>query len=129
MDGKSIAINNAASAVRPSAPTRRATEKTDKDFSRIFEQAKEKEGVKFSKHAKERMISRDIHLSQRDMSRIAQAMDSLDKKGGKTSLVFFGNTTFVTNVESRTIITALDHKGEAQKVFTQIDSAVLVDNE
>jgi flagellar operon protein len=97
-------------------------------FQKIFDRAREKEGIKFSKHARERMMARGIELNNHDMSRLAAAVDQLDEKGGSTSLLLMGKATFVTNVKERTIITALDNSTEDRKVFTQIDSVVLVDS-
>ena len=97
-------------------------------FQKIFEQAREKEGIKFSKHAQNRIMARGIMLSDHDVSCIAAAVDQLNEKGGSTSLLLMDKATFLTNVKERTIITALDNSTDSRKVFTQIDSAVLVDS-
>ncbi len=96
-------------------------------FAQTLEQAFQAADVKLSKHARQRMQSRQIDLNPEDVGRISDAIDTLRGKGGKISLLLMGNTTFVTNVKNRTVITAVDRYGEADKVFTQIDSAAVVE--
>jgi flagellar operon protein len=96
-------------------------------FERALEKAFRNADVKLSRHARERVQSRQIDLNTADVGRISDAIDTLRGKGGKISLLLMGDTTFVTNVKNRTVITAVDRYGEADKVFTQIDSAAVIE--
>ena len=111
-------------AGRTEAPAEK--QRVTDDFRTFFERAVQRQGIKFSKHARQRIVSRGISLNDGDISRIAEAVKTLEEKGGSTSLLFLGGTTFLTNVKQKTIITALDNESEGGKVFTQIDSAVFV---
>jgi len=83
--------------------------------------------VKFSAHAVERLASRNISLTEHDLTRLNQAVGKMAEKGGKDSLMIMDNLSFVVSVENRTVITALQNQTEVKnKVFTNIDSAMLI---
>lgn len=96
-------------------------------FDQIFkEQLQKQEPLKFSAHAQERIRLRQISLSGQDVERLENAVNDVEKKGGRESLVLMDNSAFVINVRNRTVITALDQAGLKNNVFTNIDSAVVV---
>lgn len=82
--------------------------------------------VRFSAHAKDRMASRNIQLSESELARLNQGIARIDAKGGRDSLVLMDQLAFVVNVPNRTVITAVDAPSLREAVFTQIDSAVVV---
>ena len=86
-------------------------------------------GIKFSAHALERLRTRNIHLSADDRTRILEAISRADAKGAKDSLVLVGGAALVVSVENRTIVTALDREEMNGNVFTNIDSAVIMDGQ
>ncbi len=92
-----------------------------------FEDALANAGVKLSKHARERMITRGIVMNEQDADSVSRAMSELKGKGGKVSLLFVGDTALVANVEKQTVITAVDRYANQEQVFTQIDSAAVVE--
>ncbi len=82
--------------------------------------------VKFSAHAVERLASRNIILNDQDIKTLNQAVDKVAEKGGRESLLLMKNMAFVVSVENRTVITAMDGQSTQERVFTNIDSAVVV---
>lgn len=85
------------------------------------------ESVKFSAHAAERLASRNIVLTERDLDRLNQAVIKMAEKGGKESLLVMGDLAFVVSVQNKTIITAMEQQpGSDAKVFTNIDSALIM---
>ncbi len=82
--------------------------------------------LKFSHHAQARLESRNIQLSDQDVKQIADAVDQASQKGARDSLVIMKNVAFVVNVKNRTVVTAVDGENLNQNVFTNIDSAVLI---
>lgn len=85
------------------------------------------EPVKFSAHAAERLASRNIVLTERDLTRLNQAVSKMAEKGGKESLLVMGEMAFVVSVENKTVITAMEKQpGSDAKVFTNIDSALIM---
>lgn len=82
--------------------------------------------VKFSKHAMERLQMRNINLSKEDMNKIGDAVNKAAEKGVKETLIIMGNSAFIANVKSKTIITAATGENLKDNVFTNIDGAVII---
>ena len=95
-------------------------------FAEILEQKKIAESgeLKFSKHASERLISRNIDLSESQKERLNHAVQAAQAKGIKESLVMMDNLAFIVNVKNNTVITAV--AGGEEKIFSNIDGAVVV---
>ena len=95
-------------------------------FAEILEQKKiaERGELKFSKHASERLLSRNIDLSETQKERLNQAVKAAEAKGIKESLVMMDNLAFIVNVKNNTVITAV--AGGEEKIFSNIDGAVVV---
>jgi len=87
--------------------------------------SKELNGLKFSKHAQQRLDSRNIQLSDDDMANLSTAVTKADEKGAKDSLVLLREMAFVVSVKNRTVITAMDSANMKNNVFTNIDSAIV----
>ena len=83
------------------------------------------ENVKFSKHANQRLESRNINLSEDQMSRLNQGVSKARDKSINESLVMMDNLAFIVNVKNNTVVTALE-SNEESNVFTNIDGAVIV---
>lgn len=81
--------------------------------------------VQFSKHAKARLASRGIELGEAELERISKAVDQLETKGAKESLVLLDDTALIVGVPKRTVITAMSRDEALGNLFTGIDSAVL----
>ena len=100
----------------------------DKSFSLILEGAISQKisGVKFSQHAKARLKDRHIELTDQDQILINNAIERAAEKGAQESLLLLNNLALVVSIKNRTIITAIDQKSQSEKIFTNIDSAVIV---
>lgn len=81
--------------------------------------------VKFSKHANQRLESRNINLSEEQMSRLNQGVSKARDKSINESLVMMDNLAFIVNIKNNTVVTALE-SNEESNVFTNIDGAVIV---
>lgn len=86
-------------------------------------------GVKFSAHALQRLDARKIQLSAGDTARIVEAIDRAASKGAKDSLVLVGGAAMVVSVKNRTVVTVLDRDELRGNVFTNIDSAIVMDGD
>jgi flagellar operon protein len=95
----------------------------DKPFENILQE--ELRGLKFSKHAQERLDSRQIRLNDTDMASLQRAVSRAEEKGAKDSLVLLRDLAFIVSVKSRTVVTAVDGEHVKENVFTNIDSAVI----
>ena len=90
-------------------------------FEDIFRQK-----VKFSKHADERLATRNINLTDEQMDRLNTGMKKASEKGINESLVLMDDLAFIVNVKNNTVITAMDSSNTEERVFTNIDGAVIV---
>jgi flagellar operon protein len=82
--------------------------------------------LKFSHHAEMRMRQRGITLNAEQLSQIVGAVEQAGAKGAKDSLVLFRDIAMIINVPSKTVVTAMEGKAFQGNVFTQIDSAVII---
>lgn len=83
-------------------------------------------GLKFSRHASERLESRGINLSAQQMARLELGVNKAAGKGARESLVLLDDLALVVSVKNRTVITAAARQDLKENVFTNIDSAVLL---
>jgi flagellar operon protein len=94
-------------------------------FENFLQQAIDKSnGVKFSKHAEMRMQARNIDLTQVQKEKINNAVSKAQQKGVKDSLVILDDMAFVVNVNSKTVITAVNNNELKENIFTNIDGAI-----
>lgn len=94
------------------------------DFLRTRQLENSIHELKFSKHANERLASRNINLSDEQMLRLENGTKLAEQKGIRESLVMLDNMAFIVNVTNNTVITAVN-SGE-EKIFTNIDGAVII---
>lgn len=85
------------------------------------------EPLKFSAHALARLQSRNIQLSSDDVQRMNAMADKAAAKGSKQSLFMMGDVAMVVSIKNRTVITAVDGDSMKENVFTNIDSAAVID--
>lgn len=81
------------------------------------------EPLKFSKHANERLASRNIDLSQAQLNRLETGAKKAEEKGIHESLVMIDDIAFIVNIKNNTVVTAVNDSEE--KIFTNIDGAVI----
>ncbi|GAB6109230.1 TIGR02530 family flagellar biosynthesis protein [Fusibacter bizertensis] len=95
-------------------------------FNDVLNKIKSNEQVKFSKHAMDRLNSRNIELSDEELGRINDGVDKAKTKGVREALIMMDNKVFVASVQNKTIITAALDEQLKDNVFTNIDGAVIV---
>lgn len=95
-----------------------------KTFEEVFRQ--KSEGLKFSKHAGERLATRNINLTDSQIERLKEGTQKASEKGIKESLMIMDNMAFIVNVTNSTVITAMDQTDKKENIFTNIDGAVII---
>ncbi len=99
-------------------------------FQQILEKATEHslqtEGVTFSKHANERLASRNIDLDEQQLERLNKGVMQAKEKSINESLVVMDDLAFIVNVKNNTVVTAMDQTANDSNIFTNIDGAVIV---
>jgi flagellar operon protein len=91
----------------------------------LTRKTQEKLGIKFSKHAQQRLISRDISLSKDDRELLWNALQKAGNKGVNDSLILMRDMAFVVNVKNKTVITAMKNNEMKENVVTNIDGAII----
>jgi flagellar operon protein len=108
------------------APMRRAADTPLVPFDSVLrgtiEQGQE---VRLSGHALERLQRRGIAFDQAMSQRLNEGVSRAAAKGSRDALVLVDGTAFVVSVANKTVITAVDPSSMKDRVFTNIDSAVI----
>ena len=84
------------------------------------------EELKFSKHASNRLLDRNISLTDNQVQRLNEGARRALDKGISESLVLVDDLAFIVNVRNSTVITAMDQTQANENVFTNIDGAVIM---
>lgn len=82
--------------------------------------------LKFSKHAANRLVDRNITLSDNQIERLSDGTQKAGEKGIKDSLVVVDELAFIVNIPNKTVITAMEKTETNENVFTNIDGAVFM---
>jgi flagellar operon protein len=83
--------------------------------------------LKFSAHAQQRLESRNIRLTTDDVAKMNAMADKAAAKGAKQSLFMMRDVAMVVSIQNRTVITAVDQNSMKENVFTNIDSAAIIE--
>jgi flagellar operon protein len=116
--------------IQPPAPSKKGnitqTPGTGKGSFEQVLQKKLQEEIKFSRHAQQRLQSRNIELGEAEIARLENAVGKAREKGARDSLILMDNLALVVSIKNNTVITAVDEQSLKENVFTNIDSAVIV---
>ncbi len=82
--------------------------------------------VKFSKHAANRLVDRNIELTKEQVERLYQGTVKASEKGFNESMDIVDSLAIIVNVPNHTVITAMDQTEANENVFTNIDGAVIM---
>ena len=99
-----------------------------RDFAEVLG-ARLGDELRFSAHARARLASREIPLSDSEHERLARAASEAAKHGAREALLVMGGMGFIVSVPNRTVITALDDSRMEAGVITGIDATVMVPGE
>ena len=107
--------------VKPTGQKESKDAQASKSFETVFQDTANQ--IKFSRHATQRLQTRQIAVSSEQRQRLQTAAEQAREKGMKESLVMVDNLAFIVNVKNNTVITAV--KDTEQAVFTNIDGAII----
>ncbi len=105
------------------APKPRTVARNKANFAQVLDQAKG--SVRFSAHARTRLHSRNITMTDEILGKLDKAVENAERKGSRDSLILLSDLAFVVNVPNRTVITAMDGKTMKDNIVTNIDSTVI----
>lgn len=120
------------SSVSPSSGIQKEqTPKIDRQFGAFIDEALKKSDaanspyeVKLSNHAEKRLEERGLRLNQDDRTKLEEAVQTLEEKGSKNSLILLDDLALIASVQNKTIITAL--RSDEMTEVTNIDSAIKI---
>lgn len=115
-----IAAPGQRPAKRPQQPTAASG-----SFDQLLQNKIDQGGIKFSKHAVDRMSNRGIQFNANQLQRLEKAVSAVEAKGGKDSLVMLDDRALLVSVKNDTVVTVVDRDQLRNNVFTNIDSAVI----
>lgn len=92
----------------------------------LKQQLSKQQTLVFSKHAQQRLDSRQIEVTPQMLSKMSSAVESAREKGIQDALILQNQTAFIVNVPSSTVVTALSGSEMSSHIFTNIDGAVIV---
>lgn len=107
-------------------PKTQETGSSSKSFAQLLKDNISAGGLTFSKHALQRMDSRQIAVSPQLMSQMSDAVEKARSKGVKDALILNGGTAFIVNVPSSTVVTTMSGGEMKDNIFTNIDGAVIL---
>lgn len=99
---------------------------TGVNFGDLIRDKVQPQELKISAHAEGRLKSRGIDLTPDLKSKLNQAVSNVAAKGGRDAAVISGDSAFIVNVSSRTVVTAMDRNAMNDNVITNIDSATFI---
>lgn len=86
----------------------------------------ESQGLNFSKHAAKRMDERGISMSDQLRDSLEQAVEGARQKGAKDVAVIGRQGVFIVNVPNNVVVTTMSADDMKDRIFTNIDSAVIL---
>ncbi len=94
------------------------------DFSQIL--AEKMSTVNFSKHAAQRVMERNIDVSEQNLERLNEGVKLASEKNLKDALIIVDKTAYIVNVPSNTVITTTQNEDLKGNVFTNINGTVII---
>ena len=131
-NGNYLSINEIADRYLNFSGTAEKPQETaaGKSFAEILSDKRESlqsvSGLNFSKHATERLSSRNITMNEEQLERLGEGVKKASAKGINDSLVMVDNLAFIVNTRNRMVVTAMDSNDTTKdSVFSNIDGAVI----
>jgi flagellar operon protein len=98
-----------------------------KAFEKVLEsQLSDAQSVRFSKHAMNRVIERNIDINSENLSRLNEGIKLADEKGLDDTLIIIDSSAFIVSVKNNTVITTVGKDEIRSNVFTNIDGTGII---
>lgn len=114
----------------PLQPTIRQSQSTpikpQNSFLTHLQEATQKQELKVSKHANERLVERNIEISEQEWQVVSDKVFEARSKGVKQSLVLMDQAALIVSAKNATVITAMDRTEAKQQLFTNIDGTIVL---
>lgn len=128
MNVRQIASRVESGQLEQTPPRTQSQSEQSARFADLLRLARQKDppALQLSAHAQQRIQDRGIAMDGLHAQTISEAMTRLQEKGARDALLLRSDAAFVVNVPSRTVVTAIGRQEMTEKVFTNIDSAMVL---
>lgn len=109
-------------------PVKKSNNQNSNSFSLHLQQAiQENSKLTLSKHAKERLLQRDIQISDNRWEQIEDKVNEAKRLGVKDSLVLLDNAALIVSAKNNTVITAMNRQEAMSQIFTNINGTIVLE--
>lgn len=95
-------------------------------FSDQLQEATKGRNLKISKHASERMLERNIFISESEWQQVSNKVNEARSKGVKQPLVLMDQAALIISAKNETVITAMERSETKNQLFTNIDGTIVL---
>ncbi|MGE7672532.1 TIGR02530 family flagellar biosynthesis protein [Lysinibacillus sp. NPDC094403] len=99
---------------------------SQQSFKAHLQEATNQQELKVSKHAHERIIERNIAISEQEWQVVSDKVFEAHSKGVKQPLVLMDQAALIVSAKNATVITAMDRTEAKQQIFTNIDGTIVL---
>ncbi|KOS63004.1 flagellar protein [Lysinibacillus agricola] len=99
---------------------------TQQSFKAHLQEATNQQELKVSKHAHERIIERNIEITEQEWQVVSDKVFEAHSKGVKQPLVLMDQAALIVSAKNATVITAMDRTEAKQQIFTNIDGTIVL---
>ena len=95
-------------------------------FDSVLKEQLDASGLNFSKHAVNRVVERNIDVSDNSMERLNAGVEIARQKGLDDTLILVDRSAYIVSVKNNTVITTVDNDELVGNCFTNSDGTVIV---
>lgn len=99
---------------------------SNQSFKSHLQNAVNHHELKISKHANERLLERNIHISSKEWELVSNKVNEARQKGVKQPLVLLDHAALIVSAKNGTVITAMERSEAKNQLFTNIDGTILL---
>ncbi|MCP1144049.1 TIGR02530 family flagellar biosynthesis protein [Lysinibacillus endophyticus] len=82
--------------------------------------------LKISKHANERLLERNITISEQEWHKVTDKVNEARSKGVNQPLVLMDQVALIISAKNSTVITAMERTEAKEQIFTNIDGTIVL---
>ena len=96
------------------------------NFDQVLKSQLQSSGLNFSKHAVNRVVERNINVSDDNMERLNAGVEIAREKGLDDTLILVDSSAYIVSVKHNTVITTVSNEELVGNCFTNIEGTVIV---
>lgn len=112
--------------LQPQKSLKTNTIQTKQSFLEHLQEATNSQELKISKHANERLIERNISISDEEWQVVTDKVFEARSKGVNQPLVLMEQAALIVSAKNATVITAMERTKAKNQLFTNIDGTIVL---